>query len=59
MRTRSWELVTADESTVIAKTVFNSRVMEDLECDGGFSNPTCANESNGLEVFGDIYDVLN
>ena len=59
MGARSWELVTADESAVIAEPVFNPIVVEDLECDGCFSNSACTDESDGLEVFGETDDRLD
>ena len=59
METRSGKLIATDESTVIAKSVLDTRVMEDGESDGGFSDPPCTDESNRLEVFGETNDLLD
>jgi hypothetical protein len=56
MSVRSWELVTADESTVVAKSVLNPIMVEDLECDGCFPDSTCTNKSDRLEVFSETDD---
>ena len=56
---RSWELVTADESTVIAEPVPDAIVVEDGEGDGCFSNPPCTDESEGLKILSEINDFLD
>jgi hypothetical protein len=58
MSARSWELVTTNESTVVAKPVLNAIVVEDLERDRRFPNPPCTNESDRFEVFGESDDRL-
>ena len=59
MSARSRELVTTDESTVVTKTALDPIVVENFECDGRFSNSTCTDESDGLEIFGETDDGLN
>ena len=59
MIARSWKLVAADESTVVAESVFNPVVVEDLECDRRFSDSACTDESERLEVFGKTNSFLN
>ena len=48
---RGCEFITADQSTVVAKFVFDAIVVKDSEGDGCFSNPPCANEGNWLKPF--------
>ena len=59
MDARCRELIAADKSTVVAKPVLNPIVMEDSEGNGCLPNASCANESNGLEVFSESGDLLN
>ena len=59
MSVRSWKLITADESTVPAKSFFDSIVVEDGEGDGGFPNPPCADEGDGFEVFSKSDDLVD
>jgi hypothetical protein len=59
MRARSWELIAADESTVIAKPGLDAIVVEDGESDGGFPNPSCTDEGDGFEVFGETNELLD
>ena len=59
MRVKSWELVTTDESTVVTEPVLDTIVVEDLECDRRFPNPTCTYESDGFEIFGETDDGPN
>jgi hypothetical protein len=59
MRTRSWELVATDESTVIAKPGLDAIVVKDGESDGCFPDPPCANEGDGFEVFGETNELLD
>ena len=55
--TRSQKLITADESTVHAKPLFNPIVVEDFESNRRLPDPTCANESDGFDVFSE-FDYL-
>jgi hypothetical protein len=55
----SGELVTSDESTVIAKPFLDPIVVEDGQCDGCLSDPSGTDEGNGLEVFSETDDLLN
>ena len=59
MDTRSRELITTDKSTVIAKSVLDSIVVEDSKGDVCFPNAPCADESDGFEVFSESDDLLN
>ena len=59
MRVRRWELVATDESTVVTEPVLDPIVVEDLECDRSFPNPTCTEESDGFEIFCKTNDGLN
>ena len=49
MRARSWELVTADESTIVAKPLLDAIVVEDREGNRCFSDPPCTYESDGFK----------
>ena len=57
--TRSRKLITADESTVLTKPVSDSIMVKDGEGDRCFPGPPCADESDGLEVFGESNDLFN
>ena len=59
MGTRSWELIASDESTVLAKSFFDPVVVKNCESDGRFADPSCADESNGFQVFGESDDPFN
>ena len=59
MRARSWELITADESTILAKSGSDPIVVEDGESDRCFPNPSCANKSDGFEILGKPYNLLD
>ena len=59
--TRCWKLFTADKLTVHAKPLFNPIVIEDFESNKHLPDPTCANESDGFEVFSEfdyLFDLL-
>jgi hypothetical protein len=56
---RSWELVAADEPSVIAKSFLDPIVVEDSQGDRGFPNSTCADESEWGEVFSETNDLLD
>ena len=51
MNSRRWELVTADESAVIAKPFLDAIMVKNLECDGCFPDPPCTNQSDRFQVF--------
>ena len=59
MGTRSWELITTDESTVLAESVFDPTVVENSESNGRFPNPSCTDESDGFEPFGESDDLVD
>ena len=40
MGARSWELVAADESAILAKSLFDPIVMKDGQDDGGLADPS-------------------
>jgi len=48
MSTGSWELITTDESTVIAKPVLDVIVVQNSKSDGRFPDPPRANECYGF-----------
>ena len=57
--TRSSELVTANESSVISKPPLDTSVMEDGQGDGCLADPSDAYESDGIEVFREVDDSSN
>ena len=59
MDTRCRELITTDESPVIAVLVLNAMVMENSEGDGRFPNPPCTNESDGFKVFSETDNLFD
>ena len=59
MGERCWELIAADKSAVIAKTLLDVVVVEDSQCDGCFADSSGTNESDGFEVFGETDDLLD
>ena len=50
-----WELVTTDEPAVVAKPLLDSAVVENGQGSRGFPDPSGADESNWVEVLGEIY----
>ena len=48
MGMRRRELIATDESSVLAKSLFDAIVVEDGEGDGCFPDPPCADESDWL-----------
>jgi hypothetical protein len=50
MRERGWELVAADEPTVVAKPLFDPIVVEDGQGDGSLANSAGTNESDRSEL---------
>jgi hypothetical protein len=59
MGRRSGKLITANESTVPAESLFDLIVMEDLESDGCLPNPPCADEGDGFKAFSESDYLLN
>ena len=59
MGTGGGELIATDESTIVAKPLFDSIVVEDSEGDGCLSNPARADESDWNEVLGEIDYLLD
>jgi hypothetical protein len=59
MGARSRKLITADKSTVFAKSSFDPIVVEDGEGDSCFPDPPCTDESDGFEVFSESGDLLD
>lgn len=59
MSVRCWELVTPDETTVLAKTLFDAIVMKEGQCDGRLSYASSANESYRQEALGETNDFLD
>ena len=59
MSTRGGELVTTDEPTVVAKSLFDAIVMEHSQSDRRLANSSGTNESNWDEVLGEIDDLLD
>ena len=59
MGTRSWELIAPDESTVVSKSFFDPVVVENSESNRRFADPSCTDESDGFQVFGESDDPFN
>ena len=59
MRKRSWELITADESSVVAKPFLDAIVVEDGKSDRGFPDPPSTDESDGFKVFSEPDNPFN
>ena len=59
MSERGGELVTTDEPTVVAKPLFDPRVVENSQGKGSFANSTGTNESDRSEVFCETSDFLD
>ena len=53
------ELIAADESTLVTKTLLGAIVMEDGESDGGFSDSPWTDESDWSEIFSEINDLFD
>ena len=56
---RSGELVAAEESSVIAKSLLDAIVVEDGKGDRRFTNATCADESDRTESLYQTDDLLD
>ena len=52
-------IITADESSIPAKSFSDASVVEDSKGNGCLSNSSCPDESDGFEVFGESDDLLN
>jgi hypothetical protein len=59
MGTRSWKLITADESAVPAESLFDLIMVEDFESNSCLPNPPCANKSYRCELFGKSDNLFN
>ena len=59
MRTRSWKLIAADESAIVAEPFFNAIVVEDDQGNGSFADPTCTDESDWSEGFHEANNLLD
>ena len=59
MSARSWELVTANEPSVITKTPFDAFMVEDTESNGCFSYAPCTDKSDGVKVFSEVNDLID
>ena len=52
-------MVTADEPTFVAESLFDSVVVEDFQSDGRLPDPTGTDESDGFEVLGQVDDPVD
>ena len=59
MSARGGELVATDESAVGSKSFLDAIVVENGQCDGCFPNPTCTDESDWSEMFGEADDLVD
>ena len=59
MSTGSGKLIATNEPTVLAKPFFDPIVVQESEGKSCFLDPTRADESNGLEVFGESDNLFN
>jgi hypothetical protein len=59
MSTRGWELIAADESPVVAKSVLDATVVKDGESYGSLPNPPCTDEGSRFEIFGKTDHLFN
>src|SRR5258708_6232004 len=57
--TGSRKLITTDESTDPAKPLFDPIVVENFEGNGRLPNSTCADKSDGFEVFSEFDDLFD
>ena len=51
MSGRSWELVTSNESTILAELLLDAMVMKNSASDRRLANPASTDESNRSEIF--------
>ena len=59
MAERRWEPITTDESTLVAKPLFDAMVMEDIHGDRSLPNPAGTDESEWGEVFCETDDLID
>lgn len=59
MSARRWKLVAANESTVVPKSLLDVIMIEDGESNGRLPDPRGTNESDGLELFSEVNDLLD
>ena len=59
MSTRGGELVATDKPTVVPKPFLDAIVVENGQSDGRFPNPSCADESDWVEVFCEANNILD
>jgi len=59
MSTRGGELIAADESTAIAKSLFDATIVEDGQSGGCLASSAGTNESDWDEVLSEIDDLLD
>jgi hypothetical protein len=59
MNTRSEELLAANESTVISESCLDAVVVENSERNRRLPDSPCADESDGLELFGTADNLLD
>jgi hypothetical protein len=52
VRARSRKLITTNKTSVLAKSIFGSNVVEDGEGDRRLPDPPCTDESDSFEIFG-------
>lgn len=54
-----WELVTANETSIIAKSFLYTIVVKESQCDGSFPDSACSGESDRVKVFHGVDDILD
>ena len=59
MGARSWELITTDESTVVAEPLLDAIMVEDRQGNGCFPDSPCTDESDWSEIFSEAKDLLD
>jgi hypothetical protein len=59
MSDRSWELVTSDEPTILAKPLLDAMVMKNGQSDGCLAHSASSDESDWSQVFGETDDPLD
>ena len=59
MRARGWELVAANESTVVAEPFLDAAVVEGSESNRRFSNSTCTDEGDGFKLFSETNNLVD
>ena len=59
MSARRWELVTADEPTVVSELLPDMTVVEDGQSDRRFPDSPCTNERDWSAIFCEADDLLD